>query len=145
MQGAWQPRHDRVLIQGILKHGYGRWSAIARDTSLALNAILRAELAIAPLTDTARPFDGRLAGQLRPHASRTPLMEAGAAAPSEPVSLTTEAGAAAMPAATPPSTLAKAVDLAGFMFRGSQKIICQFFDVPSVLQTGADCMRADRT
>eukprot|EP00850_Spirogloea_muscicola_P004476 SM000019S05020 [mRNA] locus=s19:556386:566850:+ [translate_table: standard] len=43
---VWRQEHDLSLIQGIIRHGYGRWHSIAIDKNLGLLPVLQAELSI---------------------------------------------------------------------------------------------------
>ena len=39
----WQPKHDRHLLLGVLRHGYGNWGLVVRDASLGLLSVLQLE------------------------------------------------------------------------------------------------------
>ncbi|KAH9321135.1 hypothetical protein KI387_015774, partial [Taxus chinensis] len=40
----WKEEHDSRLLQAILKHGFGRWQAIAEDHDLGFQEVIRMEL-----------------------------------------------------------------------------------------------------
>ncbi|CAI5465626.1 unnamed protein product [Closterium sp. Yama58-4] len=44
----WRAEHDLLLLKGITKHGYGRWSDIINDDKLGLADVARAELSLPP-------------------------------------------------------------------------------------------------
>ena len=41
---VWHAQHDRALLTGILKHGYGCWGLCLRDAGLGLLTPLQLEL-----------------------------------------------------------------------------------------------------
>lgn len=51
---SWKSSHDRLLLKGILHHGYGRWAAVADDPALGLRAHVRAELAAKDAAESDR-------------------------------------------------------------------------------------------
>ncbi|KAE9588990.1 hypothetical protein Lal_00012672 [Lupinus albus] len=62
---AWKEEHDVVLLQGILKHGYGRWQAIVDDKVLKLQEVICQELNI-PLLNA--PVPGQVGAQVQTNA-----------------------------------------------------------------------------
>lgn len=41
---VWKEEHDRLLLVGVVKHGYGRWQSIIDDAELQLQPALRMEV-----------------------------------------------------------------------------------------------------
>ncbi|CAL0323181.1 unnamed protein product [Lupinus luteus] len=62
---AWKQDHDVVLLQAVLKHGYGRWQAIVDDKVLNLQEVICQELNI-PLVNTQVP--GQVGSQVQTNA-----------------------------------------------------------------------------
>ncbi|PIN15480.1 Chromodomain-helicase DNA-binding protein [Handroanthus impetiginosus] len=48
---VWNEHHDRLLLQAVRKHGYGRWQAIAEDKDLQFQQVISQELNF-PLLNT---------------------------------------------------------------------------------------------
>ncbi|XP_019438781.1 PREDICTED: CHD3-type chromatin-remodeling factor PICKLE-like [Lupinus angustifolius] len=62
---AWKQYHDIVLLQAVLKHGYGRWQAIVDDKVLNLQEVICQELNI-PLVNA--PVPGQVGAQVQTNA-----------------------------------------------------------------------------
>ncbi len=85
-RGAMSDARLLAALQGILKHGYGRWKPVVDDTELDLQRQLRIELG------PARPMPGR-----PPKVAGTDLASGGGGAPAPSFAA---ASAAASPAAS---------------------------------------------
>jgi len=43
-QSVWKKEHDRLLLIGVLRHGYGKWQSIILDTEMGLLDVAQEEL-----------------------------------------------------------------------------------------------------
>ena len=43
---VWAPMHDKALLVGVLRHGYGNWGLIVRDATLGLLPVLQVEVQV---------------------------------------------------------------------------------------------------
>ncbi|KAG0556719.1 hypothetical protein KC19_11G074300 [Ceratodon purpureus] len=67
---VWKEEHDRKLLYAICsRHGYGRWLAIVEDPQLGLGPVIRGELLLRGVNDTAGPPKN---GDARPGEGETP-------------------------------------------------------------------------
>lgn len=76
---VWRPLHDKQLLVGVLRHGYGQWGLILRDRGLGLISVVQLELSVYILPEAvgamqALPFnsmavlaDSNEAGELAQH------------------------------------------------------------------------------
>ncbi|KAK7260935.1 hypothetical protein RIF29_27236 [Crotalaria pallida] len=63
---SWKEEHDVVLLQAVLKHGYGRWQAILDDKDLKIQEVICQELSITPLK---LPVPGQVCAQVQDNAN----------------------------------------------------------------------------
>ncbi|XP_019447576.1 PREDICTED: CHD3-type chromatin-remodeling factor PICKLE-like isoform X1 [Lupinus angustifolius] len=59
---TWKEKHDVMLLQAVLKHGYGRWQAIVDDKSLKIQEVICQEMNI-PIVKI--PVPGQVGAQVQ--------------------------------------------------------------------------------
>ncbi|WCJ30367.1 Chromodomain-helicase-DNA-binding protein 5 [Euphorbia peplus] len=72
----WKEEHDRLLLQAVLKHGYGRWQAIVDDKDLRLQELICHELSL-PFINLPAPGQGNPQAQngVRPSSMEAPTAQ----------------------------------------------------------------------
>lgn len=78
---VWKEEHDRKLLYAICsRHGYGRWLSIVEDPQLGLGPVIRGELLLRGVNDSAGPSKN---GDARPGESEDPSGRGEAPAPAD--------------------------------------------------------------
>ena len=46
--GEWEEQHDLALLEGVCRHGYGRWQDTVLDATLGVKTLIQNRLSLSP-------------------------------------------------------------------------------------------------